>query len=148
VSSVGTVGTIVVALAGALIGSTSAVKSLGGEQKLRAQRALGPIALVVGGGLLGFMICVFAYRDEVRYEIPYQVSHGGRTWIEPPRDPNGYVRIWLFGYQIREDSGPREEMMTSVQRWKWSIVTAFMVAGAGLSLLVGLPLQRFTKRPG
>jgi hypothetical protein len=106
------------------------------------------MALVVGGGLLGFMICVFAYRDEVRYEIPYPVSHGGRTWIEPPRDPNGYVRIWLFGYQIRNDVGPREEMITNMQRWKWSIATAFIVAGAGLSLLLGLSLQRLTKRPG
>jgi hypothetical protein len=104
---VGTVGTIVLAMVGALIGSIAGLAWCKPETRELARRNVALLAKVLVGGMVGLAICMVGLSSELRYQNERIVFVDGQARTEPPSDPNGYLLVSLFGYQVYEDSGPR-----------------------------------------
>jgi hypothetical protein len=146
VAGVGTVGAVVLAVLGALIGGSAGLTRCKQEDRLRARRALTLPAAAVGGAALGFMVSVAASRFELRYDMHRIVFEGGQSRVEDLQHPRGQLRVWLFGRKTHDEDGPREEMIARHNRLCWAIPLAFLASGATLGLFLGFQLQRLADR--
>jgi hypothetical protein len=142
------IGTIMLAMVGALIGGMVGLAWCKPEDRARAGRKVALLANILVGGLVGLGVCAIGLSSQLRYQTEIHFVADGQTRIEPPRDPNGYLRVWLFGHQVHEEVGPREEMIVWHRRLNWFILIAFITAGASLGLLLGLIPRRRTSPSG
>jgi hypothetical protein len=132
------------AMVGAMLGSVVGLAWCKPEDRGHAARTVGLLTNILLGGMVGLGVCFFAYRSSVRYSADRIVVDGDERRVEPPDDPNGYMRVWLFGYQVHQESGPREDMLSWQRRLQWHILCAFIGGGAFLGLLWGLIPRRPT----
>jgi hypothetical protein len=87
--------------------------------------------------MVGIGVGIFGFSSQLRYETQIIVLVGQEQRVEPPRDPNGYLRVWLFGQQVYEGIGAREDMIVWHRRLNWIMLVAFATVGAFLGLVLG-----------
>jgi hypothetical protein len=132
------------ALVGALVGSSAGLVWVKPENRERATRNVAVLARLLGGAIIGLGVGMIGVSSQLRYEVERIRFEGKEKRIEPPRDPNGYLRVWLFGQPVYDEAGPREQMIVWHRQLNWFILIAFGAGGAFLGALLGLLPRRQT----
>jgi hypothetical protein len=134
-------------MGGALVGCIVGLARCRPENRAGAERTAALLMSFLVGGLVGFAVCMIGLSSQLRYAGEAIVVVGNERRVEPPADPNGYLRVWLFGHPVYEGVGAREEMIAWQKRLNWFILVAFITGGASLALLVSsIPRQRTGRR--
>ncbi len=105
------------------------------------------LSCVLFGAVAGFVVSLrrSVFYATLEHEGPLlAVDREGREVVIPPRDPNGYLKVGLFGNQIHQESGPYEDVSPRWRWWEWSIAGVFVLAGANVGLIVGYIMRGLT----
>jgi hypothetical protein len=133
-------------MAGALVGVLVGLARCKPENRARAERTVALLASFLVGGMVGVAVCMIGVSCQLRYDGAQIIVDGKEKWVEPPGgDPQGWVRVWFFGHQVHEATGPREEMIVWDRRLFWFLLIGFITGGAFLGTLLSWLARRQTR---